>query len=247
MTKRPVIVDQRQADLRKIDVEIERLEKQIADKRAASNADQEKHPLDQNAELQKRLETQIRALRGHVDKLQKDRFDVELGDLAEPKRQQAPATPAKVYREWELKPVHAPEYPAIARTEENHKTFSDTFERMVEWAIYRKNLGLKEAGCRPDQKVELDLVAMIAAQGDAHHLWLSQRCAAIEKRLAEVEARPTMSYRGVWSQGTDYRRGDVCTHQGSSWHCELESATGLQPGDGLGWKLMVKKGRDARP
>ncbi|MBM2711669.1 hypothetical protein JQK88_10465 [Mesorhizobium caraganae] len=245
--KRPVIVDQRQADLSKIDKEIERLEKQIADKRAVVDADRQKHPLDQDEEMQKRLETQVRALRGHVDEMHKKRFDVELGDLAEPKRQQAaPAGPAKVHRDWKLEPVQVPEYPSLARTEENQKAFTETYERFVAGFTYHRQLHLKNAGCHPDDRAYLDLVALVAAQAEAGQAWNALRCAAIEKRLAELESKPSMAYRGVWDRGVSYRHGDVCTHQGSSWHCELDNAQGLQPGEGLGWKLMVKKGRDAR-
>ncbi|CAN7769662.1 hypothetical protein [Mesorhizobium sp. LjNodule214] len=248
MTKRPVIVDQRQADLRKIDGEIERLEKQIADKRAAVDADQAKHALDQNEEMQRRLETQIRALRGHVDEMHKKRFDVELGDLAEPKRQPAAAAPAaKVRKQWDLKPVQAVGYPDLPRTEENQKTFAETFERFTNYMIYLKQLGLKEADCHPDSIVHLDLLAMIAAQAEAGEVWNALRLAAVEDRLAELESRPTLKYAGVWSASTTYIPGEIVSHGGSSWHANIKS-TGLQPGEGnpASWTLMTKRGRDGK-
>ena len=110
MTRKPVIIDPQQANLSKIDREIERIEKQIAEKRTAVEADQAKHPLDQNEEMQRRVEAQIRTLRGHVDKLHADRFTVEVGDVAEPKRQPAPAA-AKQHREWDMEPVQVPDLP----------------------------------------------------------------------------------------------------------------------------------------
>lgn len=245
---KPVIVDQRAADLAKIDGEIARLGRHIAEKEAALEADVQKHLSEMSHTLQQRLEDQIGTLRRRIAKLHEERFQVELGDLAEPKaKPAAAATPAKQHREWDnLEPVMQPQYPAIGRTAENHETFSEAFERTHAFYIHRKNMGLKRAGCNPDDRVHLDLVAMVTAQGEANFHWLTHRCAAIEARLAEIESRPSMAYRGVWDRGMEYHRGDVCTHQGSSWHCELDAATGLQPGEGLGWKLMAKRGRDGK-
>ncbi|RWL47208.1 MAG: hypothetical protein EOR60_09600 [Mesorhizobium sp.] len=68
----------------------------------------------------------------------------------------------------------------------------------------------------------------------------------LKQAIEVLKNRPVMSYRGVWQKDVIYRHGDVTAYGGSAWHCDLDSAHGLQPGDGLGWKLMVKKGRDAR-
>jgi collagen type III alpha len=55
----------------------------------------------------------------------------------------------------------------------------------------------------------------------------------------------TMIYRGVFSDGKTYERGDVATWGGSVWHCNSE--TNEKPGDGSkNWTLAVKKGRDGR-
>ncbi|OWK20744.1 hypothetical protein AJ88_26220 [Mesorhizobium amorphae CCBAU 01583] len=206
--KRPVIVDQRKADLARIDGEIERLGRQIAEKEAALEADVQKHLSEMSHTLQSRLGEQIRVLRGHVDQKQKERFDVELGDLAEPKRQPA-AAPAKVHQEWDLEPVQVPEYPSLARTEENQKTFTETYERFVAGFAYHKQLYLKNAGCHPDDRAYLDALAIVAAQSEAGQAWNGLRCAAIEKRLAEIESRATLSYKGVWDREAAYRHGDV--------------------------------------
>ncbi|SIT53153.1 hypothetical protein BQ8794_100044 [Mesorhizobium prunaredense] len=243
---KPIVVDQRAADLAEIDREIDRIEGQIKEKLAAFNADKEKHVLDQSQEKQDRLLAQVRTLRGHVDGLHKKRFAVELGDdLAEPKPA-AGAAPAKQNRAWDLKPVQEPRYPDLPRTEENQKTFTETYERFTNYIIYQKFLGLKTASCHPDSVAHLEVVAIVAAMAEAGEYWNALRCVAIEKRLAEIESRATLSYKGVWDRDVAYRHGDVCTHQGSSWHCELDHAQGLQPGEGIGWKLMVKKGRDGK-
>lgn len=250
MTKRPaapVIIDQRQADLRKIDGEIERLERQIAAKAAALDADAKKNLAEMDHGLQQRLDQQIVTLRSHVKKLHDDRFSVELGDIREPENKPAAVAAAPVkHRAWEIEPVRKPTYPSMIRTAENHSTFSDALQGFIAHAIYKKNATLKDVGCHPDQRADLDLVATISAQGEATFAWLSHRCEALEQRLAQIESRATLAYKGVWQRDAAYRRGDVCTHQGSSWHCDLDQSQGLQPGEGLGWKLMVKKGRDAR-
>ncbi|WP_202349993.1 hypothetical protein [Mesorhizobium sp. 113-1-2] len=192
---KPVVGDQRQSALHKVDVEIERLEKVIGEKVAAVDADRKKHALDQDGDLQKRLEAEIRVLRGRVDALQQRRFAVEIADNpADPNGKPAAlAAAGKAHRPWKLEPVQEPEYPGILRTPENQKTFADAFGRVVAWAVYRKHLGFKEAGCHPDQSVDLELVSMIAAQTDAGYYWLSQRVEALETRVSELEARSTVT------------------------------------------------------
>lgn len=57
---------------------------------------------------------------------------------------------------------------------------------------------------------------------------------------------PVPVYRGVYSEGETYARGDVVTHGGSAWHCEKD-APGLRPGSPeSGWRLMVKAGKNAK-
>jgi len=58
-------------------------------------------------------------------------------------------------------------------------------------------------------------------------------------------AFPVPVYRGVFSAGETYERGDLVTWGGSMWHCE--EAKGAKPDapDG-GWKLAVKRGRDGK-
>jgi hypothetical protein len=67
---------------------------------------------------------------------------------------------------------------------------------------------------------------------------------AFETRIKALEARPSMSYRGVWEEGERNLPGDVCTHDGSMWHCWR--ATKDRPGTSDAWQLCVKHGRDAR-
>lgn len=250
MTKRPVIVDQRQADLAKIDREIARLSQQIVEKEAALEADVQKDISEMSHSLQQRLDKQIVTLGGRITKLHDERFVIELGDdLAEPKRRPAAAAaPAKQHREWDdLEPVQEPKYPTIARTAENQKTFAEAFDRLVAFSIHKKSQGLKAAGCHPDDRAHLDLVAIISAQGEASHHWLAYRCQAIEDRLKALEDRPALKYAGVWSPSIKYAPGEIVTHGGSSWHANI-SSTGLQPGEDnpASWTLMTKRGRDGK-
>lgn len=55
---------------------------------------------------------------------------------------------------------------------------------------------------------------------------------------------PHMVYRGVWSKSDPhYVPGDVVTWGGSAWVCT--GTNDVQPGNGDGWQLAVKRGRDA--
>jgi hypothetical protein len=67
----------------------------------------------------------------------------------------------------------------------------------------------------------------------------------MEKRIAELETRPTMKYEGVWDEQKVYRIGDFCTDGGSMFCCR-ESNVGARPGSSDAWQLAVKKGRDGR-
>lgn len=62
---------------------------------------------------------------------------------------------------------------------------------------------------------------------------------ALEKRIAELEARPAMKYRGVHDGGvSDYAAGDVVTCKGTLWFCL--QATKAKPGESSAWKMMHK-------
>jgi hypothetical protein len=54
---------------------------------------------------------------------------------------------------------------------------------------------------------------------------------------------PTMIYRDVFKEGSEYQHGDVVTWGGSLWHCD--KATSAKPGTD-DWTLACKKGRDGK-
>lgn len=65
-------------------------------------------------------------------------------------------------------------------------------------------------------------------------------------RLTDIEGRleqMSQGYKGVWKPGT-YPAGSFVTHGGSMWHAD--KATDFKPGEGGGWTLAVKSGRDGK-
>lgn len=56
---------------------------------------------------------------------------------------------------------------------------------------------------------------------------------------------PALIYRGIYTTGKSYDKGDMVTWGGSTFHCE--KATMNKPEDNSGdWKLAVKRGGDGR-
>jgi hypothetical protein len=82
----------------------------------------------------------------------------------------------------------------------------------------------------------LDFIIAFAQKADV-------RVKALDARIAELEKAPLV-YEGPHEQGKTYARGQFVTHDGSLWHANYK--TGSRPGDGPGWTLAVKRGRDAR-
>jgi hypothetical protein len=74
--------------------------------------------------------------------------------------------------------------------------------------------------------------------------WLGPLLTDLDKRIAELAAKPTMTYQGTWDVEKVYRVGDFVTNDGSLWHCERE-CIGVRP-PAETWVLAVKKGRDGR-
>ena len=68
----------------------------------------------------------------------------------------------------------------------------------------------------------------------------------LQQRIEELETRMVeFQYCGVWHEGT-YKRGNFVTHDGSVWHCNVDTCT--KPGtDPVAWTLAVKRGKDNAP
>ncbi|RVC80208.1 hypothetical protein EN745_13620 [Mesorhizobium sp. M4A.F.Ca.ET.022.05.2.1] len=248
MTKRPIIVDQRASDLAKVDSEIARLGKQIAEKQALFKADTDKHALDQSMEMQSRLKTEIDTIDGLIGQLRDKRFKIEIGEASEIIAPKPKASPVQ-HRAWEIDETllrKQVKYPSVVRTDDNHDTFAQGLLDLVEICVAQTMDNFRKDGLHPDTRIGLDFACTNIGVSRAQFIWLGERCKALEARVKELEERPATQYRGVWANEETYKRGDMITHGGSTWHCELDASRGVRPGDGVGWRLMVKKGRDGR-
>lgn len=61
----------------------------------------------------------------------------------------------------------------------------------------------------------------------------------LEKRIADLESRPAVRYRGVFSPDEQYNAGDMATDRGSVWAC-LRPTRDRPPSPN--WQLAVKRG-----
>ena len=68
---------------------------------------------------------------------------------------------------------------------------------------------------------------------------------ALRRQVRELQARPQLKYSGVWDPNHEYVENSLITCGGSLWLSTIKSK-GLRPGDGSGWKLVCKRGRDGR-
>jgi hypothetical protein len=67
------------------------------------------------------------------------------------------------------------------------------------------------------------------------------RQAALEARLARLEAMPRLRYCGIWKPETTYSAESLTTHSGSLWLSR--AATSERPGAGsTQWQLIAKRG-----
>ncbi|SRR6266480_3922060 len=66
---------------------------------------------------------------------------------------------------------------------------------------------------------------------------LAERVTALEKQ------QKAACFRGVFQRAESYQKGNFTTHDGSLW-CAVRDEPGT-PGDGDGWQLCAKRGRDA--
>lgn len=75
----------------------------------------------------------------------------------------------------------------------------------------------------------------------------AERLAELERRVAELEARPSgIKWCGVWRETRQsgdpqsYDAANLVTHGGSLWVSTTKTTE--RPGYGPGWKLVVKRG-----
>lgn len=65
----------------------------------------------------------------------------------------------------------------------------------------------------------------------------------LRRRVAELEATP-LDFTGPYETGREYRKNQLCVDGGSLW-IALRTTT-QRPGDGDGWCLCAKRGRDGK-
>lgn len=90
----------------------------------------------------------------------------------------------------------------------------------------------------PEIEEVLKIVAKEMAADRARH-------DALAKRVAELEAVPQLTDGGTWNAEKVFKPGMVATFDGSAWVCQQVNAN-ARPGSSDAWRLMIKKGRDAR-
>ena len=71
-----------------------------------------------------------------------------------------------------------------------------------------------------------------------------RRLATLERELAQMKSAPPLSDHGVWKDGEHYPKGAGVTWDGSFWIAQR--ATSDKPGTTDGFRLAVKRGRDAK-
>jgi hypothetical protein len=73
---------------------------------------------------------------------------------------------------------------------------------------------------------------------------LSQVVAKQNQRIEALEAKPSVTFAGVFEGGKSYEVGDLVQHASSLWICTAPTS-GTPSKDFVGWRLLSKKG-DAR-
>jgi hypothetical protein len=61
----------------------------------------------------------------------------------------------------------------------------------------------------------------------------------IELEHAQLTARE-LRYAGTWTAQGRWKRGNLVSHQGSLWHCNLDDIATVPGQDFDGWQLCVK-------
>jgi hypothetical protein len=85
---------------------------------------------------------------------------------------------------------------------------------------------------------------MVKTVAGAVAAMFTERIEALERRIAELEARPTVKYLGVYRENKAYGSGSMVTAAGGIWHANR--ATCDRPGSSDAWTLACKRGADGK-
>jgi hypothetical protein len=69
---------------------------------------------------------------------------------------------------------------------------------------------------------------------------------ALTTRMADVEQRPVLEDKGVWKANETYAAGAIVSHHGSGFICSRPHVSRGIDLDHTAFRLLVKRGRDAR-
>ncbi|WP_338511230.1 phage portal protein [Erwinia aphidicola] len=108
------------------------------------------------------------------------------------------------------------------------------------WRSYQKTTGMNGWECLVDGISEIDI-----SQSEERSFTVSAVKSSGEK-TEKTFSVPVMIYRDIFSEGEKYQPGDSVTWGGSVWYCCEETADKPGESGSKGWKLAVKRGRDAR-
>jgi hypothetical protein len=131
-------------------------------------------------------------------------------------------------------------------------TLTESEQRALIQGLKDKTISIADASdLVPDEPFEFTYRELgFLHQMNENNMKRNEKIAALERQVAALEQRPTLSYEGVWQQTTPYTPGQFVTFNGSVWHCEAPSV-GVRPGSvrpdmSPAWKLAVKCGQDLR-
>jgi hypothetical protein len=94
-----------------------------------------------------------------------------------------------------------------------------------------------------DRKAFEEVLADLTGSVGDRILYLAGRILGAEKRIAELEKCP-LDWRGVYEEGVTYPARSIVSFAGSMWYTPTK--TKARPNEGAPWKLVVKRGADAK-
>ena len=88
------------------------------------------------------------------------------------------------------------------------------------------------------------MLEIVVSSALIKHSRLQATVVELQATVAELKARPSVKYVGSFNGGVAYSPGEIVTHGGAMWHCNI--GTSDRPGTSANWTLCVKAGKDGR-